>query len=122
MRLASVVVAQNEPALILLRSNFLYLLDAAERVFPALTPETLAGLRSCNALGAMSEPLVRITQLAKAFGALPVLRSVDLAVRAGRVMAIVGPNGAGKTTLIKALLGLTHPGCGRRSRSAAARS
>ena len=41
VRLASVVVAQTEPALILLRSNFLYLLDAAERVFPALTPETL---------------------------------------------------------------------------------
>jgi nitrous oxidase accessory protein len=42
VRLASVVVAQTEPALILLRSNFLYLLDAAERVVPALTPETLA--------------------------------------------------------------------------------
>ena len=42
VRLASIVVAQNEPALILLRSNFLFLLDAAERVFPALTPVTLA--------------------------------------------------------------------------------
>jgi len=41
VRLASVIVAQTEPALILLRSNFLYLLDAAERVLPALTPETL---------------------------------------------------------------------------------
>jgi len=41
VRLASIVVAQNEPALILLRSNFLFLLDAAERVFPALTPEAL---------------------------------------------------------------------------------
>ncbi len=42
VRLASVVVARNEPALILLRSNFLELLDAAERVMPALTPATLA--------------------------------------------------------------------------------
>jgi Cu-processing system ATP-binding protein len=41
-----------------------------------------------------------------------VLRGVDMAVRPGRVMAIVGPNGAGKTTLIKALLGLTHPDSG----------
>jgi len=41
VRLASIVVAQTEPALILLRSNFLFLLDAAERVLPALTPETL---------------------------------------------------------------------------------
>ena len=60
----------------------------------------------------MTEPLVRITQLAKTFGSLPVLRSVDLVVRPGRVMAIVGPNGAGKTTLIKSLLGLTHPDAG----------
>ncbi|MEO7101929.1 MAG: nitrous oxide reductase family maturation protein NosD [Gemmatimonadaceae bacterium] len=42
VRLASVIVAQIEPALILLRSNFLELLDAAERVIPALTPATLA--------------------------------------------------------------------------------
>jgi len=60
----------------------------------------------------MSEPLVRFTKLVKAFGSLPVLRGVDMAVRSGRVMAIVGPNGAGKTTLIKALLGLTHPDSG----------
>ena len=42
VRLASIVVAQSEPALILLRSNFLLLLDVAERVFPALTPVALA--------------------------------------------------------------------------------
>ncbi len=41
VRLASVIVARYEPALILLRSNFFSLLDAAESVFPALTPETL---------------------------------------------------------------------------------
>jgi nitrous oxidase accessory protein len=39
--LSSVVVAQHEPALILMRSNFLELMDAAERVIPALTPATL---------------------------------------------------------------------------------
>lgn len=41
VRLTSVIVAQNEPALILLRSSFMVLLDAAERVIPALTPEGL---------------------------------------------------------------------------------
>ena len=60
----------------------------------------------------MSEPMVRVTALSKTFGALKVLRSVDLAVRPGRVMAIVGPNGAGKTTLIKSVLGLIHPDAG----------
>ena len=61
----------------------------------------------------MTDPLVRITDLVKAFRSLPVLRSVDLVVGTGRVMAIVGPNGEGKTTLIKSLLGLTHPDAGR---------
>jgi nitrous oxidase accessory protein len=41
VRLFSLVVEQNEPALILLRSLFVDLLDAAERVLPILTPEAL---------------------------------------------------------------------------------
>jgi len=42
VRLFSVLVDQNEPLLILLRSFLLDLLEAAERVAPVLTPETLA--------------------------------------------------------------------------------
>ena len=60
----------------------------------------------------MIEPLVRVTELSKSFGALQVLRSVNIAVRPGRVTALVGPNSAGKTTLIKTLLGLTRPDTG----------
>lgn len=41
VRLFSLIVAQHEPGLILLRSFFVSLLDAAERVMPVLTPETL---------------------------------------------------------------------------------
>lgn len=41
VRLFSVLVEQNPPALILLRSFFVDLLDMAERVVPALTPEAL---------------------------------------------------------------------------------
>ncbi len=42
VRLFSLLVAQNEPVLIALRSPFAALLDVAERVLPSLTPETLA--------------------------------------------------------------------------------
>ena len=41
VRLFSLLVAQHEPALILLRSFFVDLLDAAERVMPVLTPAML---------------------------------------------------------------------------------
>lgn len=45
VRLFSVLVEQNEPMLILLRSFFLDLLEAAERVMPVLTPEALVDAR-----------------------------------------------------------------------------
>ncbi len=41
VRLFALLVEQNEPSLLLLRSMFVDLLDAAERVLPVLTPETL---------------------------------------------------------------------------------
>jgi nitrous oxidase accessory protein len=41
VRLFSMVVAQNAPSIILLRSPFVRLLDTAERVIPVLTPELL---------------------------------------------------------------------------------
>lgn len=45
VRLASVLVEQNEPMLILLRSFFLDLLEVAERVIPVLTPDGLVDRR-----------------------------------------------------------------------------
>ena len=45
VRLFSMIVAQHEPSLLLLRSAFVDLLDAAERVLPAVTPITLADAR-----------------------------------------------------------------------------
>jgi Cu-processing system ATP-binding protein len=61
----------------------------------------------------MTRPILQIMNVCKRFGTLDILRSVDLTVTAGRVVAIAGPNGAGKTTLIKSVLGLTRPDAGR---------
>lgn len=56
--------------------------------------------------------MIEIRALEKRFGALEVLRGLDLRIARGRVTAIVGPNAAGKTTLIKSILGLTRPDAG----------
>jgi nitrous oxidase accessory protein len=45
VRLFSLLVAMHEPMLVLQRSAFVALLDAAERVLPSLTPPTLADER-----------------------------------------------------------------------------
>jgi D-xylose transport system ATP-binding protein len=52
------------------------------------------------------QPLLSLSKVNKSFGAVHVLRDVDLEVRLGRVTAMVGDNGAGKSTLIKAIAGI----------------
>ena len=54
----------------------------------------------------MSEALLSLRGVNKSFGAVHVLKDVDLDVRAGEVTALVGDNGAGKSTLIKAIAGI----------------
>jgi iron complex transport system ATP-binding protein len=51
----------------------------------------------------MSDAALVARNLCVDLGGTPVVRGVDLELRAGRWTAIVGPNGAGKTTLVKAL-------------------
>ncbi len=49
--------------------------------------------------------LVKLTGLAKKFGPIVALSSVDAEI-AGNIIGLLGPNGAGKSTLLKCLLGL----------------
>jgi D-xylose transport system ATP-binding protein len=51
-------------------------------------------------------PLLQLRGIHKSFGAVNVLRGIDLDVRAGHVTALVGDNGAGKSTLIKGIAGI----------------
>ncbi|MCU9847406.1 metal ABC transporter ATP-binding protein [Defluviimonas sp. WL0024] len=56
--------------------------------------------------------LIEARGLAVRHGALPVLRDVDIAVRAGEIVTILGPNGSGKSTLVRALIGLEPAAAG----------
>ena len=58
--------------------------------------------------GGQQRELLSLRGINKSFGAVHVLRDVDLDVRPGEVTALVGDNGAGKSTLIKCVAGI-HP-------------
>ena len=57
----------------------------------------------------MTDQILEITGLTKAFGALIAVNGVTLTVERGHVHAIIGPNGAGKSTLINLLSGDLKP-------------
>lgn len=59
-------------------------------------------------------PILEVEGLRKAYAdGLEALKSVDLTIEAGEIVALLGPNGAGKTTLISTICGITQPTSGQ---------
>ena len=59
-----------------------------------------------------SRTVIELRGVSFAYGAVPVLEHVDLAVPPGEFLGIVGPNAGGKSTLLKLILGLLEPTAG----------
>ncbi|MEU0134423.1 amino acid ABC transporter ATP-binding protein [Streptomyces sp. NPDC006296] len=53
--------------------------------------------------------MVEIRSVHKSFGAVEVLRGIDLSVRAGEVTVVLGPSGSGKSTLLRTINHLEKP-------------
>ena len=69
----------------------------------------LAMARTPPADRASVPPILGVTNLSKAFGALRALDAVTLDVRAGEVHCLLGENGAGKSTLCNLIFGVYQP-------------
>ncbi|QFU94564.1 amino acid ABC transporter ATP-binding protein [Amycolatopsis sp. YIM 10] len=61
----------------------------------------------------MSDVIVEISGLHKAFGELQVLKGIDLRVERGQVVCIIGPSGSGKSTLLRCVNLLEEPNQGK---------
>ncbi|MFI0395524.1 ABC transporter ATP-binding protein [Paracoccus jiaweipingae] len=49
---------------------------------------------------------LKLTDIAKSYGKVPVLSGIDLHIRSGEFIVFVGPSGCGKSTLLRMIAGL----------------
>ena len=61
----------------------------------------------------MTQALIEIRGLEKAFGQHAVLKGIHLEVAKGEVVALIGPSGSGKSTLLRCINLLTLPDAGQ---------
>ncbi len=66
----------------------------------------------------MSQVLIELSGVGVTRGGRPVLRDINLQLKAGEIVTLIGPNGAGKTTLVRCVLGLLKPEQGTLKRTA----
>ncbi|ACL60174.1 ABC transporter permease subunit [Methylobacterium nodulans] len=79
---------------------------------PPRHPETDAVLPARPSAPA-GTPLLDAQGLRKSFGGLVAVDGIDLAVRAGEIVALIGPNGAGKSTTFNLVTGVARCDAGR---------
>ncbi len=60
----------------------------------------------------VAAPVLQLTGLRKSFGALEILKGIDLEVRAGELVFIIGPSGSGKSTLLRCCNRIEEPSAG----------
>ncbi len=61
---------------------------------------------------ALTDPLLEVQDLTKAFGGLLAVNRLSFEVRRGEILGLIGPNGAGKSTTFNLLAGVLRPDAG----------
>jgi ABC-type sugar transport system ATPase subunit len=76
------------------------------------TEQPLADAAPNSASTGDLDVVLRVSELAKSFGATEALKDCSLELRRGEVLAIMGENASGKSTLVKILSGVHRPDSG----------
>src|ERR1700754_2520826 len=63
--------------------------------------------------GQLSDPVIDVQDVSKAFGGLKAVKNCSLTVERGSITGLIGPNGAGKSTLFNLVAGNITPDSGK---------
>jgi branched-chain amino acid transport system permease protein len=72
-----------------------------------------SGASRADSTGEPATPVFEVRDLGRRFAGLVALDSVSLALRPGRITALIGPNGSGKSTLVNVASGIYTPSNGQ---------
>jgi ABC-type branched-subunit amino acid transport system ATPase component len=118
-----VILVEHDMKLVMGVSDRVVVLDAGAKIAdgapaavaadPAVLKAYLGAEKSVDrartAAHVPGETVLAVEKLGAGYGAVNVLRGVDLSVEQGGFVAVLGANGAGKSTLMRALSGLSRP-------------
>jgi branched-chain amino acid transport system ATP-binding protein len=121
----AVVLVEHDMGLVMSVSDHVVVLDAGQKIAEGAPAEVARSARVLEAyLGEQRQGprdrkqplaagraagLLAAERLSAGYGALDVIRDIDLDVETGELVAVLGANGAGKSTLMRALSGLNRP-------------
>jgi branched-chain amino acid transport system ATP-binding protein len=120
----AVILVEHDMSLVMAISDHVVVLDAGAKIAEGVAQEVARNPQVLNAylgegaardrkrrqpLGPDAATVLDTRGLASGYGAIPVIREIDIEVRQGELVAVLGANGAGKSTLMRALTGLNRP-------------